>query len=61
MKWGARALDFDHVIDHLHQTNADENGMIGRILSRSMKGAGQRARPLCAGRFGRTLVNGFAG
>ncbi|GBQ50043.1 hypothetical protein AA15973_1961 [Komagataeibacter sucrofermentans DSM 15973] len=47
MKWRARALDFDHVIDHLHQTNADENGMIGRILSRCAKGTGKGRGP-CA-------------
>ncbi|EGG75376.1 hypothetical protein SXCC_03811 [Gluconacetobacter sp. SXCC-1] len=32
------ALDFGHVIDHLHQTNAYESGMIGRILSRRLRG-----------------------
>ncbi|GAN98844.1 hypothetical protein Gxy13693_012_030 [Komagataeibacter xylinus NBRC 13693] len=60
MKWTAPTLDFGHVIDHLHQTKADENGMIGRILSRSIPAGGKgaaavRGQGVCA------CVNGFAG
>ncbi|WP_269448803.1 hypothetical protein [Komagataeibacter medellinensis] len=35
---GVPALDFGHVIDHLHQTNAYESGMIGRILLHRLRG-----------------------